>query len=390
MKIMKILISIIFTILITSIFSQTSPEYIRELEILRAEQRKEEQSVDSHLPSQQRAALLSQILAKYQGKEGELSVKYNKIEAQSRNQQEYDESVKRNSETQKRNDQRNQQAKNYQAELDRQNQASSQASNQVQRFSNSMSNASTAMRNAMIISEMNRRNKVALKFINSNSSDLTSIIEAHKRIPQENFNKLISGSYIAQLVSNKQFSFLNNQSTESVVECIVIVENNLVSKVYPFKKQNFEISFIEPIELINGISSFYDETSKVETMLILTSPFLNQNATQSEIIKSETAEISIWSKKKKLEGQNIYIQELDKNGFIIREIKTQIIYAKNKTEISSNQQSKITINTGNKMLVFCEPTTLSIGYMSPYAAPSKLSSMKSDTYKAIKIKRYIF
>jgi len=86
----------------------------------------------------------------------------------------------------------------------------------------------------------------------------------------------------------------------------------------------------------------------------------------------------------------LFIQELDRNGNVLREFNTKVIYAKKSKELNK-ETTGIAFNSGNTINVFSDTTLSRFGDMKAFAVTPNIvkKAMKNDEHRAVKIMRII-
>lgn len=258
---------------------------------------------------------------------------------------------------------------------------------------NSLSSSLQAMQYNIIKKELDRRLNTANNFARFQSDKIEKLQNFYNQIPKTEFNKTLNGIYSASVLSKRKYSFVNNQELISETPALVNVENNVIKNIYLYGKEKMELDYPknnpEKSYLSNGFVVYSDfKTLETITILVL-EPYTTSNPTNYKLTTNDTSFITLWSSNKDAEGKIIYIQELDKNGNIIREISTPIIYAKNEKAIDDSFP-KIPMNSNNKLLFFGEVTKTPYGDFPLYPRMSKsdMNALKDGEIRLVEIKKY--
>ncbi|MDX8554652.1 hypothetical protein MK851_13595 [Tenacibaculum sp. 1B UA] len=364
-------------ILLFGIFSnaQTSQEFIQELKTLRAEENAEKRKVEGESPNV-RQAKLANISAKYQNLENKLRVKYNQIEQKAKQQEEYQNSLNQQQQEQRR---ANQQIYDQQVLTQMQQRQAQTQQLYQQEISNTLGNLSNSLQAAAynnIKREIQRREKVATNFTRYNSGRIEKVKSLYNQIPSPNFDKNISGQFNAHLFLQRRYSFINNQELVTEIPCLVIVKNNKVVNIYPYGKKGFELEYpkLSASCLSNGIVKYTDFNTLESVTIVLLEPYLSDNPKQYSPLENGTGYITLYTSKRKDEGKTVWVQEINNKGNIVREVSTELVYAKKESELEEMNIKPIPFNTGNELYYFGEPV------QTPYGTfPFFMKTSKSDT-----------
>lgn len=174
---------------------------------------------------------------------------------------------------------------------------------------------------------------------------------------------------------------------------LVKIENNVIKNIYLYGKEKMELDY--PINnpekslLSNGFVVYSDYKTLETTTVLVLEPYSTKASTNYKLITNDVSYITLWSSNKDAEGKTIYVQEIDKNGNIIREVSSPISYAKNEKEISPNLP-KIPMNSNNKLLFFGEVTRTPYGNFPLYPRMSKsdMNVLKDGEIRLVEIKKY--
>jgi hypothetical protein len=390
---MKKTITICFLLLSCIVSAQVSDKFIQELKNLRANENFEKNKVEG-FSANVRQAKLSSITAKYQDLESKLRTKYNQIEQQSKQQEELQASINQQQQSQRR---QNQQV--YDQQILNQMQQKQAQTQQVyqQEISNTLGNLSNSLQAAAynnVKREIQRREKVATNFARYNSSRIDKVNSLYKQIPNSNFNRNISGKFNAHLFLQRKYSFISNQELVTEIPCLVIVENNKVVDIYPYGKKGFELKYPKEMEsasyLSNGIVKYTDFNTLESVTVILLEPYLSNSAKQYSPLEKGTGFITLYTSKSKDEGRTVWVQEIDDKGNIVREISTQLVYAKKESELENMAIKPIPFNTGNELYYFGEPVETPYGTFPLFMKTSKSDTKELDDNenRFVKIKEY--
>ncbi len=237
--------------------------------------------------------------------------------------------------------------------------------------------------------ELKRRQTVANNFINNQSKNLEEIIKNYNKIPLINFKLNLDGIYSSYMIREKRFSFLNNNTATNVIPCLVEVNNKEVKNIFMYGNEEMNVlsNFnLKDFNLINGKIELDLKT----TLVVIEPYYMNNEKLVYSLLKDKVGYISLWSSNKDDEGKLIHIQELDKNGNIIREVSRFIKYYKNEKSIDKDGIPKIAINTGNNLLYFGEPTQTPFGFFSLYPKMNKkyFLPIEPNEQRFVEIKKY--
>ena len=258
---------------------------------------------------------------------------------------------------------------------------------------NSLSSSLQAMQYNVIKKEINRRLTTANNFAQFQSDKIEKLQNFYNQIPKSEFNKNLNGLYSASVLTKKKYSFVNNQELVAETPALVNVENNIIKNIYLYGKEKWELDYPknnpEKSHLFNGFVNYSDfKTLETFTVLVL-EPYSTANPTDYKLSSDGVSFITLWTSNKDAEGKTIYIQELDKNGNIIREISAPINYAKNEKSIDSSF-TRIPMNSNNKLLFFGEVTNTPFGNFPLYPRMSKsdMNALKDGEIRLVEIKKY--
>ena len=258
---------------------------------------------------------------------------------------------------------------------------------------NSLSSSLQAMQYNVIKKEINRRLTTANNFAQFQSDKIEKLQNFYNQIPKSEFNKNLNGLYSASVLTKKKYSFVNNQELVAETPALVNVENNIIKNIYLYGKEKWELDYPknnpEKSHLFNGFVNYSDfKTLETFTVLVL-EPYSTANPTDYKLSSDGVSFIALWTSNKDAEGKTIYIQELDKNGNIIREISAPINYAKNEKSIDSSF-TRIPMNSNNKLLFFGEVTNTPFGNFPLYPRMSKsdMNALKDGEIRLVEIKKY--
>lgn len=354
------------------------------------------QAIDetADLPDSQRAARIGQINSELQNANNRVIVEKSKNESRNKELNQKIENERKDIEYQNKsriaednlnrlNQLRNEQIKSY-------NNYNQTITSTLNDLSNSMQQAAYAN----IQNELERRRQTANQFYERNTNRIDNITRIYNSIPLKNFNKDLSGVFNGNILVVKNYSFANGQKILSEIPVLVEIEQNQVKNIYSYGKIGFSSDFPrkypEQSYLKNGIVEYNDYKTLEKTTLVLTEPYLSNNTGNKKVKESETGYLVPWTSKKKDDGKKIYIQELNVDGEIVREIETKLTYVKNKKELEKNNIKKIPINAGNDILYFGRPTNTSFGKFPLYLKVSKSDQkpLKNGEVREVKIKKY--
>lgn len=353
-----------------------------------------ERKIRNGLPTQQVAAVNSQIQALEQEKSNLMKSTKTANDSKKKQQEEYSEIQQSNLDENKRI-----QTNNYNQEVLmqlKQNQIESQ-NNYNQEISNTLNSLSRSMQALAyrnIKNELDRRRNVANNFVSYHSDKISKLTNLYNQVPKNNFSKNLNGLYSAHLFNSRKYSFVNNQELVTETGCLVNVENNVIKNIYLYGKEKFELNYPqenpENSMISNGIVKYSNyETLETVTLLIL-EPYMSKTQKKYSLIKDGVGFLTIWTDNKKEEGKILYVQELDAKGNIVREISTPLTYAKNEALIDSNKTIKLPMNSGNNFLFFGEVTQTPYGRFPLYPKMSTKDGKALDDgeERIIEIKKY--
>lgn len=364
-------------------------------EILKLENKLKEVGQDA---AYNNAANVAQIQEKIMEYNNACQAEINEKRAKALNEIENKEIYKRNQEEIRRqNDVKEYQRANSSQKIANYNSLANELSNGLNEISNSLNTIANNRMMAMLNKELDRRSKVENKFFNDLRNKFEMIDVWMNKIKNENLYKsLKDGYYYASFLERKQFSFSKNNEILYEEKCIVYIENDNVKELYikGFKnlKSSLPSKYAKQCKVVEGVVKFQDfETLKQYTILIF-EPFVNPDYQEAIIEDGKIGEICFWTSNKKDEGKPIFVQELDKDGYIKREVETKLIYAKNEKEaLTIVDDYKVKVESGVKLLFFTQPMTSYIGFypMYPRVSKSDLENLKQDEFRIIKVKDYM-
>tara|TARA_R110002051_G_scaffold3131_6_gene16863 strand:- start:14340 stop:15359 length:1020 start_codon:yes stop_codon:yes gene_type:complete len=229
-----------------------------------------------------------------------------------------------------------------------------------------------------ILIEFSRRENAISDFEIQNKNRIEDINTLYSEIPAQNFEKNINGQFQAHLfITTKNYSFKMNQEIVSEVPCVVYVEDNKIIQLFPYGKKGFELDYPKNMEsssyLSEGIVQYQDFKNDQLFTVVLLEPFLSEEPKQYEVSNQEFAFITLYTTKKKEEGNIVYIQEIDGNGNINRETSQPLVYAKDETEAVKLNIKPIAMNTKYHLFYFGTPAKTSYGEI-----PLFLRTLKED------------
>jgi len=246
--------------------------------------------------------------------------------------------------------------------------------NKLDRFSKSLPKVTQYH----ILKEINRRSEAVKNFQNINNRRVKAVDSIYNQIPIENFNKVVNGSFRAHLFIKKKYSFSNDQELITEIPCIVMVEESKIVQIYPYGKKSFALDYPKSQAsnsyLSSGIVQYNNSKTEETITIVLLDPFLQDQPKQYKVNKDGAGLIKLYTTKKKDDGKLVWIQEIDMNGNINREIAQQLTYAKNQIEASKMDIKPIAINTGFNLYYFGNPTETIYGSL-----PLFLKTVETDT-----------
>jgi len=257
---------------------------------------------------------------------------------------------------------------------------------------NSLSSSLQVLAYQNVERELKRREKVAINFTSKNSDRIKKVKNLYNQIPAENFNKVVTGQYKGHLFIEKEYSFINKQKLITETPCLIVVKNNKIINIFAYGKKGFKLSYPSELpsssNLSNGIVKYNDFNTLETITVILIEPYLQNSPKQYKINEKGTGFIQLFTSKKKDEGKIVWIQEIDKNGNIFREISVALIYAKNENELV--ETNKTPFNVDNTLYYFGEPTQTPFGIFPLFMKVSKSNTkpLKDGEKRVVKIKKY--
>lgn len=239
--------------------------------------------------------------------------------------------------------------------------------------------------------ELNRRISVAKNFSRYENDKLQNTLKLYNSIPVENFSKEVNGVFEGYLINSERYSFVNLQKLSTVTPILVEIKNNNVENVFLYgkRKMQLNLSNLSNNKLTSGSLQLNNYNSSEESTVLVLEPFVTDNPKKYNITEEGVSYITVWSSNKKDEGKVIYIQELDVNGNIIREISTNIQFAKNEKELNSSLK-KIPINSNSKLLFFGEisPTPYGNFPLYPKTPKNNFNALNDNEHRFVEIKKY--
>ncbi|WP_373708912.1 hypothetical protein [Kaistella sp.] len=258
---------------------------------------------------------------------------------------------------------------------------------------NSISSSLQAMQYNVIKKEIDRRLTTANNFSQFQSNKIEKLQNFYNQIPKSEFNKVLSGIFSASILSKKKYSFVNNQELTAETPVLVNIEDNVIKNIYLYGKEKMELDYPknnpEKSYLSNGFVTYSDFKTLETINVVVLEPYTTSNPTNYKLTTNEVSYITLWTSNKDAVNKIIYIQELDKNGNIIREISAPINYAKNEKSIDDSFP-KIPMNSNNKLLFFGEVTATPFGNFPLYPRMSKsdMNALKDGESRLVEIKKY--
>lgn len=245
----------------------------------------------------------------------------------------------------------------HQQEQQRVNNAISLYNQRIDNISNSLNSLSNSLMSSLqhsaymsLQKEIHRKIRIMNTYGQLQNDKISRIQSMYDKIPKSQFRKQVNGIYSAHLIGEKKFALAAEQKLFFEEPILINVINNEVKDIYLYGKEKMRIDLqrlgVDKLLLNDGFAVFYDSNLQEYITIILLEPYIG-NSENFQITKpDEVGYIAIWSSKKKLKDKKIYIQELDSEDNLVRQIETKIYYAKNEKDIPS--EFLIPINTGNK------------------------------------------
>lgn len=157
---------------------------------------------------------------------------------------------------------------------------------------NSLSNSLQAQAYNTIKTEIQGREKVATNFAKLNSSRIEKVNSMYKQIPISNFERNITGQFNANLFIERKYSLINNQELVTEIPCLIIVENNKITNLYPYGKKGFELDYpkemVSASYLSNGIVKYTDFNTLETVTVVLLEPYFSDNPKQYNVSENGT------------------------------------------------------------------------------------------------------
>ena len=270
-------------------------------------------------------------------------------------------------------------------------QMSSKSTNKLDRLSDTTIEATEED----ILIELLRRENAITTFETQNKKRIEAINTLYSEIPAENFEKNITGQFQAHLfITTKNHSFKMNQELVSEVPCLVNVENNKIIQLFPYGKKGFELDYPKHMEsnsyVSEGIVQYHDLKNDQLFTVVLLDPFLEDEPKQYKVNSQEFGFITLYTAKKKDEGKKVWIQEIDENGNINREISQSLVYAKDEAEAITRDIKPIAMNTKHHLFYFGEPAQTSYGVLPLFLKTLKtdLEPLHNNEHRVVKIQIY--
>jgi hypothetical protein len=246
-----------------------------------------------------------------------------------------------------------------------------------------------------ILIELLRRKKAITDFEIQNKKRIEDINTLYDEIPVENFEKNISGQFQAHLfITTKNHSFKMNQELVSEVPCLVNVENNKIIQLFPYGKKGFELDYPKNMEsnsyISEGITQYHDLKNDQLFTVVLLDPYLEDEPKQYKVNNQDFGFITLFTAKKKDEGKKVWIQEIDENGNIYREISQSLVYAKDEAEALTVDSKPIAMNTKHHLFYFGEAAKTSYGEIPLFLKTLKtdLEPLNNNENRVVKIQIY--
>lgn len=245
----------------------------------------------------------------------------------------------------------------YWQEQQRVNSAANLYDRRIDNMTNSLNNLTSSLlqHSAQImhmemIKEANRKVRIMNTYGQLQNDKIDRIQSIHNRIPNSEFKKKVNGIYSAHLIGKKKFALAAEQKLLFEEPILINVLNNEIKDIYLYGKEKMKIDLekigVDKLLLKNGFTVFYDSNLQEDITIILLDPYIGNGDNIQTTKSDEVGYITVWSPKEKLKDKKIYIQELDSEDNLVRQIETKIYYAKSEKDIPS--EFLIPINTGNK------------------------------------------
>lgn len=268
-------------------------------------------------------------------------------------------------------------------------------------MNNSLNRLASSMQNVAMMQVYNNlkaRQFTIDNFANVNQQKLDKISIIYNSIPKENFNKVLSGTFKAYLISSKKYSYAPNNELAYVEDCYVKVINNVITNIYMFGNKEIEntlpIEYPENSMIRNGFVKYIDLENLENFSVILIEPYLKNANPNLALKENNVGHITIWSSDKNDVGKIVYIQELyDNYTKLNREVAVKIQYAKNEKEIMANPNAvKTSFNLNYTIFYLGEVTNTPYGRI-PLA--TKVSNprvnnkeLEPNEHRYVEIKKY--
>lgn len=229
-----------------------------------------------------------------------------------------------------------------------------------------------------IENELRRRENVANNFTQRNINLIKEINKLYKSIPFQNFANKVNGQFSAHLIFKKKYSLINGHELAAEVPCLIKVEDNKLTQIFPYGKKGFELDYPKEMPLSsylsNGLVQYKDIKTKDTLTVVLLDPYLFDNPKQYRVNNKGYGFITFYTSQKREEGRIVWIQEIDENGNVFREMSQPLVYAKNEDSIITMNIKPIAINTGYDLYYFGDTTITQYG-----ALPLFLKTSEFDT-----------
>lgn len=267
----------------------------------------------------------------------------------------------------------------------------SNMSNSIDRMYQSFSSYSSyqAQKNWQIL--INKRAKISDNFGFWQNEKIDKIQKLYERIPVNKFNKKVNGIYAAHLINQKKLAYANETKLFVEEPILVNIVNDEIKDIYLYGKEKMRFDFHseDPLILDKGKVEYFDSQNNMFTIFIL-EPYINNKRIEHQLIDGEVGYVVFWSSKKKYEGKVVYINELNQDGELVRQVETKIVFAKRKEDISRDKLIPLNINRKLEFLgkVVSSPMG-NITYNPSISSWKKNSSeMKDGEERYVQIYRY--
>ena len=260
---------------------------------------------------------------------------------------------------------------------------------------NNLENDLRNLQDRALAREISLRNNASRNFVKYNLSTYDRIAETHRKIPTGNFEKVLNGKYKANIIFEKQYSFIDFKSLTTVVPVIVNITEDKVVEIYPYGDAEFKVDLTQKTSsswyLSNGMIEYTDIQSHRVTRVVILMPYLTSLKEELIIAKNNVGYIIPYVNKKQDEGKVIWIQVWNSSkNYILEEFPITLVYATSKKEAEANI-TPIPISSGYDVY-FMGPPGYRPGnvYLQLYQVLKgpKTKPLKNGEYRVVSISKY--